>query len=766
MKIIKKSISEFEEYILQEIRDVTFARFPVRILISDDLDAWSKVLSILKGISNRFIRGSEFCKDYDDLPDITEILSIIKNFIQNGERLTFVPIQEILRGYKDINLLNLFFFETDPAKNIRLYLPFLGCDRSLEEFLDSLRDIGIRKAYPIRVFSSVEDYTDRIKFFVSRDLELISLLKNSKKLEILEGFCEYIKKFELSDFRENEFIVISEILFNSDEKIEKIFTWEKINNKSEFSNKILSFRIPIQYSVNEENYWTNLLGEIIKGDCEDFDDFLRKKFNLMEIDRTIFDRWQKLKDYEKWLIFSWAKARYSDRESYLFKVIAESYNFIEFEEKIWNYPIEKGLITESHLFERIELIKRAFKNPPPGYYEHLRYVKDNRLKLRLLTGIDFYEKREIIKTVAKILESEGLSNDDMRVLQENYPELFYYLDTQEENTLGLYIKNYIKAKILNSADKIQELEEISKDFELFSYPSRNAILEKFSCKQIWIDGLGVEWAGIVINLLRQNGYLVNYQIARANLPTTTEYNPFPNGVERFSDLDEIYHKQDKDYPDFLIDEIDTVTRFIVEKIKPLVESHGEILITSDHGSTRFSGWQDERIEIDNIEVFRNGRFAKCQKSIPENSEYYYIEQFSDGFYLISKTHRVFKGGKRTKVENHGGATIEESLVPIFHVRKRISHKIPIRCTFISKDIPIINPKIEIEYFPEVENLELKFERELIRGKKISQNKWFFDLSNYKHMIKPGQYRIKIMSNFGETEEIVNFKSGFTEEELI
>lgn len=757
-------LKDLNNFIKNDINDFSYNRFPLRLILIEDFDVWKESITIIKHYVDRVIKISDYVKNSDGYPDIYEIILDIKDTVKKGNKVLCIPVEKVIEISNDINFLrDLAFFEIDPKKNGRIYI-LLKPNIHIERFLNNQQDIGIRKALPIRI-KSKRTFTDSfLSFYIFKNERFLKLLENFKDLEIIYGFRDYLRFWE--DFnleRKDKILVYSEIIYNSIEESKGYISVHKIANIKELLEKFFSFSIFISYREEEKEFWENLLIDLIETKEKDFKNYLCKKFNIRKIEKVLFYNWSYFNSYEKWLLYNWAKRELSEDRSYLFKVLEKSKDLKDFEELIWNLLLDEKEITIKDLEERKEIIKKSKIEPPISFYQLLDEI-DPFIKLQLLPGLNDYEKKEIIKTLSLCIK-KGIKEEDLiRILELNYPELAYYLAFPLEN-FKFYFEKYIKAKILNSDFELETLYKHAKEFDLYSYPPRNSLLEKFSCPQIWIDGLGIEWVGLIYRWLSQQGYYVNIEIARANLPTTTEFNNFPEGVERFADLDEIYHRQDRDYPEYLVEEIEKIVRLLKEKIKPLVNKYGEIVITSDHGATRYAGWMEEKIDMENIEIFYNGRFAKwLSKKDPEYHEDYYIERYGDWYYLISKTHKNFKNGKKTKVENHGGGTPEEALVPVIHIKFKPTIEM-IKLKVTNKEINLLRPQIEIETNQEVENLKIVILETLIEGKKISKIKWTFDLGSVKSKLKPDKYKLKIVSDIGEKEEEIIIKGGLEEESL-
>jgi len=150
------------------------------------------------------------------------------------------------------------------------------------------------------------------------------------------------------------------------------------------------------------------------------------------------------------------------------------------------------------------------------------------------------------------------------------------------------------------------------------------------------------------------------------------------------------------------------------------------------------------------------------KEIPPKSQEYEIELINGQYFLISKTHKVFKGGKRTKVENHGGATLEEVLIPVVKISEAKPKKRKI--VLLDKEITILKPVFRIRTpqpisVPFAIILDKRYE-----AIKEKDDVWKFDLRQAN--LKPGIIKAEIRVD-GEVHEIeIKIKGGMEEEELL
>ncbi len=153
----------------------------------------------------------------------------------------------------------------------------------------------------------------------------------------------------------------------------------------------------------------------------------------------------------------------------------------------------------------------------------------------------------------------------------------------------------------------------------------------------------------------------------------------------------------------------------LEKALLALNEYSGVIITSDHGATRFSGWDDNKIKLPcEVIIERNGRYAITAEELEEGINYY-IEKSEDGNYLISKDHSVFEGGRKVPGELHGGATLEEVLIPVILVIR--SKPISLNINIVKSKLPAYNPVLRIIISPPVNRVNLRILSKNILGKK-------------------------------------------------
>ena len=139
------------------------------------------------------------------------------------------------------------------------------------------------------------------------------------------------------------------------------------------------------------------------------------------------------------------------------------------------------------------------------------------------------------------------------------------------------------------------------------------------------------------------------------------------------DLDELkHHSKDVDYtkckePIHLFMELEIIDKEL-SQIKGMLDGHEfeKIIIISDHGASRLAVLNQSESEFFKLEnhAEHSGRCCPADENpnIPESA-------YENGYAVLANYDR-FKGSRAANVEVHGGATLEETVVPIIEITRK------------------------------------------------------------------------------------------------
>lgn len=275
-----------------------------------------------------------------------------------------------------------------------------------------------------------------------------------------------------------------------------------------------------------------------------------------------------------------------------------------------------------------------------------------------------------------------------------FPELNAYLKEPHSGVseLDKYFKNYVHQKIKN--DILPDFLSIAKVYCVpDSVERRDSLLRYYRGDTksflIIVDAMGAEYIPMIITLAQQRKLgIKDVNYAKALLPSSTQFNQieFPNErVKKLHGLDNILHygvkphgEPSSDQENFageLLYISSTVMQIVADKLR----SNERVILSSDHGSTRLAVLAYQRGLADNIEIpqviVEDWRYAR-NNSANKNVSLAHVKYNHSGEYLSIRGYNRFSRQGRGKFEIHGGATIEEQVIPFIVFERGTNYFVP------------------------------------------------------------------------------------------
>jgi hypothetical protein len=395
-------------------------------------------------------------------------------------------------------------------------------------------------------------------------------------------------------------------------------------------------------------------------------------------------------------------------------------------------------------------------------------------RIAYLTDNTKVEKQAVIVALC-----EGAKDDSLSV---SYPDLYLYLqDYQfEDDRFTTYFSLYKKAKLTNKIDdNFQRLVDnyaASRPYNLL--PARSSLISGMDdghTTLLFLDAFGVEYLGYVKGKCAELEMRLRAKIARANLPTRTLANRgfFDEWCGKketpIKDLDEVKHHPERGYdynnsplPIHVAEELEII-KTALERAKTKL-STGEcqkVAIASDHGASRLAILDpDIQIEAIGCEVKSSGRYCLGQELPSANN----IVTETEGGYAVIADYSRFSGSRAASVETHGGATLEEVIVPL------------IELTLADSNIQVILEKnvIEIGYktvpvlvliiTPDFDNITVSVKGKIYPAQKQEKNKFVVTMPE----LKKGKYTLNVFENQNKiaSKEFTVKSKGFAERDIL
>ena len=267
-----------------------------------------------------------------------------------------------------------------------------------------------------------------------------------------------------------------------------------------------------------------------------------------------------------------------------------------------------------------------------------------------------------------------------------YPESATYLNADlvfGDEALEEYFREYRELKI---AGRVTSgfYERAQRVVLPSSVQSRNAMVQRHvsddRCALLVVDAMGAEWLPMLVALARERNMGMDLiAVGKVHLPTTTRFNniPWPDAARRLPDIkrfDNIAHNgaeahETRRAEENLTSALDVIGDEVLPRVAEGLARFERVLVTADHGSSRLAvlAWQAEP---------RLARTLACE-ACAEVADWRYRERAAQGgcppeleetldgrYWVVRGYNRLPKKGGGQGFELHGGATLEERLVPV------------------------------------------------------------------------------------------------------
>lgn len=448
----------------------------------------------------------------------------------------------------------------------------------------------------------------------------------------------------------------------------------------EIIRRMPGFNLPIE--MGKVDYWGNLLQ-----DLSTYNYSLDKYFESKDyISWPLADLYDKLvlEDYSSWSYYIFLVEKYKNQEKHYLKYVARnSQNQQEFLDNVLYLIISVPHTDrnfEKYYIQRKELIKKYPESEIAQFIvENRKFPEESIYKLTDNTEV---EKEEIITNVSR----RGF----VKELKDIYPQLYYYMDSYffpgdafiaEVST---YFNKYRMLKVANRIDDdfLEMVDDLAKKREYNRLQTRDELVARlddgktFLC---WVDALGAEYAGYLVQMAKKKGLSVLTRVGRADLPTLTTINKgfYENWTEncktKIEELDDIKHKEkggfkwtDNQLPIHLAKELQILSQVVDQAATVLgLQKYDKYILTGDHGASRLAVLRnkEEKYETDT----KGEHSGRCCKAF-ENYDLPFATE--ENGYVILADYGRFKGSRKANVEVHGGASLEEVCVPVIELSLR------------------------------------------------------------------------------------------------
>lgn len=541
-------------------------------------------------------------------------------------------------------------------------------------------------------------------------------------------------------------------------------------------------------TIGNQEQWNDLLNKVIQ--AKSFKQLVENEFVSVKSLELVFQNWNQFDDTKKFIYFAALKCygmpknsyfdmavKISNRPDELIKNIYEAILEIEHNDArfVEYYEKRKSLIKslgEQHIRVTEFCQWCLLKGKNAIYYLTNNTENEIHMLFKLFNDYhDEFEKSEILSALEKV-----------------YPELYIYLQPYfyKNDLLNRYFDEYKYLKVMNfiSPEFLALMEEqaIKREYNAI-LPARWEVTEGMADDKTlvyFMDAMGVEYLSFILAKCKENNLLANVTVCHSEIPSLTCYNKdfievfrnagaeFSHGESGYKKLDDLKHHGEEVFSDFcseslpfyLVKELEMISQTIKDVTTKLtLGKYEKAILISDHGASRLSVIKKQELPYEmSVKGIHSGRC--CPFSETDTQPECAIEGVD---HWVLANYGRFKGGRPANVEVHGGATLEEVVVPIIEITP-ILEKYDFKITNLNKTVQFGRRKNPIlKVFSNSKLREIKVVIPTLNETQVVTSK---DEHNFEielsHLKKEGTYQIEIYLNDSLMSDELVFKAKNTD----
>lgn len=574
------------------------------------------------------VRVSDFCRASDALPDLDAL----------GDTLTHMEGKAILLGIGEYAALSgdrevkKWIFGL-PLHSLRLVVPVWSGHEFIEE--ESRNDPRILGRRGVSFAKSGKHWSLR----VFRD----GLIKNAKA----NGFRALLRILE--DGCDNSITAITTVVPLNTNWCRRIDSAYEVYKERHPQSPVLETMFP-------EKQWTAFLN-----DERTRDDSLSSPDSLLRFleDGTGDDQY---------VAFAISKTRqYSEWHRNLLCAILD-------------VSVDDGRF--ARLYDaRKKIVPQFDKADVTEYIRESRRIANPSERIRYMTDCTEVEREEITRLIVDAGEVP-VSVENVYPAMWNYWRGFSFSSGEFAEVLAKYFQDYKRQKLLGRIEPsfMDAVRDFAEDRPQFTLPTRESVLESIGTNGValcWIDALGCEFLGFIQSVAERLGLKLKVTPARAKLPSITSVNRSfydewqGEKMPPVSRLDKIKHGDFEKFDEpstGAATELPHELLVVEESINAIAmrlrkKPGSKVVLTSDHGATRLALISKSETVWELPEKGKHGGRC-CRKSEFDGSLPACVTESDDEEWHVLAGYDRFKGGRKGDVEVHGGATLEEMVVPV------------------------------------------------------------------------------------------------------
>lgn len=512
------------------------------------------------------------------------------------------------------------------------------------------------------------------------------------------------------------------------------------------------------YRNNPDGFYRNLIALVKDAESKKLEDIILEEVNAQSIGAgNIYILWKTSDTFKRWLIQNYVLIQIP-RNTYLYKVmlLIEDLSDREFLEKMYECIFEfKDISLVEDRKAILASIKKSenditFSNRMIAYYDavvtgiiksktlisldSLDFKKDDETLVEkqallfdvieeeivpYLTSFSAYERQLIIWLYRmKLISGVQIKNI--------YPSLWDYLNPSEytiepkeySERFDGYFKVYRDLRLAQREDNDYNilLSEWNKDENTFynwyldgkiEYPEMYLKKNNFHGKIYILDGVGAEFIKYILKLLEERGYSVSgVTYGKCHLPSTSSMAKMFYSLQ-YEWLFEYDEKVIHGGPYYHVENLEKSLSIIERLIDRIVSVEGEDIfaIMADHGSTIGHKLQKKEKKYSFEKAEHDGRcwHNKDRQYTAHTKDYIvYDDEFGEQWVVCLNQQSLYNNSKYAV---HGGATLEEVLVPVIIANKDKGMSTVYKVKAINLEVSGLDNNLKFEIIPMPKNIK-------------------------------------------------------------
>ena len=609
-------------------------------------------------------------KSKDEMPTLDETLGLIESF-HDVVFIEGISAYSRLGGQKQLKTnINLLLNTQLSSKAVVL---LYQCDDILQETINK----DPRVENQILFVDGNKQELPKIIFVKEKVSDILNR-------DVIKGLSTLIRNIEIEESAE----IFVKTHFTKDDFPESLYLIEEISSFFEIVKKefLPSLSLEDESLLNEEQW--RIFAEGCKKN-NGIERYFHKAIGDMHSIDLYVNNWTKLTDEKKALLFISIKTNANKCNNNSLKIAIENCR------KISDLQIQiyKSILVYDYKskdfwqkYDERKVLLAAIGPSEHCANEFCNIVESFGLKgIYLLTDLTKAERKLIIKLISLYAEQVD-KKEILGVLKFTYKDLWAYLKNYDYRIKEIdgYFNEYKWLKVLNqiTPEFLERVEKEAKERNFYRILSpRSDYLSKLKKQDsiiYFLDALGIEYLSFIAQKATELNLMMDVTICRSEIPSITSMNKefldfFKQSkvdvVDNIKGLDEIKHSgaleynySKSPYPTYLADELSIISDVLEQINAKISSSYERAYIISDHGASRLAVLQHHETKWEMVNKGEHcGRCCKKSDNVIDVRNEYMAD---DNDYWVLANYDLFKGGRQGTVEVHGGATLEEVVIPI------------------------------------------------------------------------------------------------------